>query len=270
MALGLGALTLWLAWFADRHRTHRRVVSRTTWLTDDHGYTGNTVSLRVRRSGKTSSTSSTRRPPSSAAARTATSSSRSRSSRSLCGVLFYLNSGALQPMFDAEFDRAMAIAMRDRIRTCRRGCRAHARLRLAHAAGGDRSSSFRSRSSASASRRGSRGKLVDAKQTFRAALVVARLRVRAAHPRRRVAWTAGAVPRSGAARRPFPPVARRRPVPRSRHGLAAAARGRRTAGSHHDLDHGARRDRPVRHRPHSARAKRRSRPRSSGSWAGCR
>ena len=30
----------------------------------------------------------------------------------LCGVLFYLNSGALQPMFDAEFDRQMAIAMR--------------------------------------------------------------------------------------------------------------------------------------------------------------
>jgi hypothetical protein len=30
----------------------------------------------------------------------------------ICGVLFYLNSGALQPMFDAEFDRAMAIGMR--------------------------------------------------------------------------------------------------------------------------------------------------------------
>ena len=30
----------------------------------------------------------------------------------LCGVLFYLNSGALQPMFDAEFDRQMAIATR--------------------------------------------------------------------------------------------------------------------------------------------------------------
>ena len=29
-----------------------------------------------------------------------------------CGVLFYLNSGALQPMFDAEFDRQMAVAMR--------------------------------------------------------------------------------------------------------------------------------------------------------------
>jgi hypothetical protein len=30
----------------------------------------------------------------------------------LCASLFYLNSGALQPMFDAEFDRAMATAMR--------------------------------------------------------------------------------------------------------------------------------------------------------------
>lgn len=29
-----------------------------------------------------------------------------------CGALFYLNSGALQPMFDAEFDRGMATAMR--------------------------------------------------------------------------------------------------------------------------------------------------------------
>src|ERR687891_2558813 len=30
----------------------------------------------------------------------------------LCGVLFYLNSGALQPMFDAEFDRQMTMVMR--------------------------------------------------------------------------------------------------------------------------------------------------------------
>ena len=30
----------------------------------------------------------------------------------VCGVLFYLNSGALQPMFDAEFDRGMAMARR--------------------------------------------------------------------------------------------------------------------------------------------------------------
>ena len=30
----------------------------------------------------------------------------------VCGTLFYLNSGALQPMFDAEFDRAIAVASR--------------------------------------------------------------------------------------------------------------------------------------------------------------
>jgi hypothetical protein len=30
----------------------------------------------------------------------------------VCGALFFLNSGALQPMFDAEFDRQMSIAMR--------------------------------------------------------------------------------------------------------------------------------------------------------------
>jgi hypothetical protein len=31
----------------------------------------------------------------------------------LVGVIFYLNSGALQPLFDAEFDRQMAAQMRD-------------------------------------------------------------------------------------------------------------------------------------------------------------
>jgi hypothetical protein len=31
----------------------------------------------------------------------------------LTGTIFYLNSGALQPLFDAEFDRQMAAAMRD-------------------------------------------------------------------------------------------------------------------------------------------------------------
>lgn len=30
----------------------------------------------------------------------------------VCGVLFYMNSGALQPMFDAEFERQMSIVMR--------------------------------------------------------------------------------------------------------------------------------------------------------------
>ena len=32
----------------------------------------------------------------------------------VCGVLFFLNSGAMQPMFDAEFNRQMATVMRDR------------------------------------------------------------------------------------------------------------------------------------------------------------
>jgi len=31
----------------------------------------------------------------------------------LAGVLFYLNSGVMQPIFDAEFERATAVAMRD-------------------------------------------------------------------------------------------------------------------------------------------------------------
>lgn len=31
----------------------------------------------------------------------------------LMGTLFYLNTGALQPIFDAEFDRGMAVAVRD-------------------------------------------------------------------------------------------------------------------------------------------------------------
>jgi Yip1 domain len=30
----------------------------------------------------------------------------------VCGVLFYLNTGTLQPMFDAEFERQMSVAMR--------------------------------------------------------------------------------------------------------------------------------------------------------------
>ena len=79
-----------------------------------------------------------------------------------------------------------------------------------------------------------------------------RLRVRAAHPRQRPARAAGAVSRSGAARRPIPAVVRRRTISRSRYGFAAAPRDRRPRGSHHDLDYGARRDRTVRDRPHSA------------------
>ncbi len=89
----------------------------------------------------------------------------------VCGVLFYLNSGALQPMFDAEFDRGMAIARRqnpnmpaEAIETMR---------------------AFASRMQMVAVfiflpiamfgigvTTGLAGKLVDAKQTFNAALVV--------------------------------------------------------------------------------------------------
>jgi heme O synthase-like polyprenyltransferase len=32
----------------------------------------------------------------------------------LTGTIFYLNSGAMQPVFEAEFDRQMALAARDR------------------------------------------------------------------------------------------------------------------------------------------------------------
>ena len=31
----------------------------------------------------------------------------------LTGMVFYLNSGVMQPIFDAEFERSMAVAMRD-------------------------------------------------------------------------------------------------------------------------------------------------------------
>ena len=90
----------------------------------------------------------------------------------LCGVLFYLNSGALQPMFDAEFDRAMAMAMRQNPNYPSRGGRAHARLRhracsrsmififIPLAIFGVGVVTWLT------------GKLVDAKQTFGAALVV--------------------------------------------------------------------------------------------------
>ena len=57
-----------------------------------------------------------------------------------CGVLFYLNSGALQPMFDAEFDRQMAVAMKqnpdipaeavERMRICRRSSVHYGRCRV--------------------------------------------------------------------------------------------------------------------------------------------
>jgi hypothetical protein len=51
----------------------------------------------------------------------------------LCGVIFYLNSGALQPMFDAEFDRQMRRRCANNIP---RGGGAHAGFAM-RMAGGD-------------------------------------------------------------------------------------------------------------------------------------
>ena len=90
----------------------------------------------------------------------------------VCGVLFYLNSGALQPMFDAEFDRAMAIGMRrnpnippeavERIRTFAvRMQQVGTFISLPLAILGIGVTTWLA------------GKLVDAKQTFRAAMIVA-------------------------------------------------------------------------------------------------
>jgi hypothetical protein len=89
-----------------------------------------------------------------------------------CGVLFYLNSGALQPMFDAEFDRAMAIGMRrnpnippeavERIRTFAvRMQQVGTFISFPLAIVGIGVTTWLA------------GKLVDAKQTFRAAMIVA-------------------------------------------------------------------------------------------------
>jgi hypothetical protein len=89
----------------------------------------------------------------------------------VCGVLFYLNSGALQPMFDAEFDRQMATVMR--------------RNPNVNAEAVERIRGFAVRMQQVATfifiplaifgvgvTTWLAGKLVDAKQTFRAALVV--------------------------------------------------------------------------------------------------
>ena len=90
----------------------------------------------------------------------------------LCAVLFYLTSGVLQPMFDAEFDRQMALAMRqnpnippeavERIRGF--GLRMQQIgmfIFIPLAIFGVGAATWLS------------GKLVDAKQTFRAAMIVA-------------------------------------------------------------------------------------------------
>src|SRR5687767_10713731 len=88
-----------------------------------------------------------------------------------CGVVFYLNSGALQPMFDAEFDRQMAVAMRQNPNIPAEGVermRAFAAIMqqvamfifIPIAIFGVGAATWAA------------GKLVDANQTFRAALVV--------------------------------------------------------------------------------------------------
>lgn len=90
----------------------------------------------------------------------------------LCAVLFYLNSGALQPMFDAEFDRQMSVAMRqnpnippeavERIRGFgMRMQQVGMFIFIPLAIVGVGIATWLA------------GKLVDAKQTFRAAMVVA-------------------------------------------------------------------------------------------------
>jgi hypothetical protein len=90
----------------------------------------------------------------------------------LCGTLFYLNSGVLQPMFDAEFDRQMSVAMRqnpnmtpeavERVRGFAvRMQQAAMFIFIPIAILGVGVMTWVA------------GKLVDAKQTFRAALIVA-------------------------------------------------------------------------------------------------
>lgn len=90
----------------------------------------------------------------------------------VCAVLFYLNSGALQPLFDAEFDRQMSVAMRqnpnippevvERMRGI--GMRIQQvgmLIFIPLAIVGVGATTWLA------------GKLVDAKQTFRAAMIVA-------------------------------------------------------------------------------------------------
>ena len=135
MALGLGALTLWLAWFADRHRAlvRRSGFSRSS---DDGGRMATQAApVAAPRAAIWEDFIDIFYAPSSVFRR--------RENGNffiplavitiLCGVLFYLNSGALQPMFDAEFDRAMAIGDATESEHPARGGRAHARLRVAHA-----------------------------------------------------------------------------------------------------------------------------------------
>ena len=184
-----------------------------------------------RRSGKTSSTSSTRRrgvPPARAAA---TSSSRSSVVTMLCGALFYLNSGALQPIFDAEFDRGMAIAMR-RTRTSRpRRWRRMRGFGVAHAAGGVFIFMPLAIFGVGVDDMAGRASSSTRSRRFARRWSSPRMRIAPRMLDRRRQRDPGAVSRSGAARRPIPAVARRRPIPRSRHGVTAAPRDRRPRGS---------------------------------------
>ncbi len=140
-----------------------------------------------------------------------------------CGVLFYLNSGALQPMFDAEFDRSMAIAMRQNPNI---PPEAVERIR-SFAVRMQQVGTFIFHSSRDLRRR--RDDMARRQTRRRQADLSCgddrrRLCVRAADTRQRPAWAAGSVSRSGAARRPIPAVVRRGTISRSRYGFAAAAR----------------------------------------------
>ena len=122
------ALTLWLAWWADRHRSSSVAGSRDLARTTGRQMATATPStLRARQSGKTSSTSSTRRRPCSAAGKTAASSFRS------LVVTIVLRRALLSQQRRAAADvrrrvrSEMAVAMRAEPEHSARGGRAHAR-----------------------------------------------------------------------------------------------------------------------------------------------
>ncbi len=157
----------------------------------------------------------------------------------LCGVLFYLNSGALQPMFDAEFDRQMATAMRqnpnippeavDRMRGFALRIQQVAMfIFMPIAIFGVGVTTWLA------------GKLVDATQTFRAALVVAAYAYAPRIVDSVLHGVQGLFLDPEAVGRPVPPVIRGRPLPGSRYGFAAVAGYRGPSRSDHDLDHRAR------------------------------
>ena len=277
MALGLGALTLWLAWFADRHRN----LVRSVRLQPDE-------LLQPDRIGGHMATQAT--PV--AAPRAAiwedfidifyapSSVFRRRENGNFfipLAVITIVCGGALLSQ-----QRRAAADVRRRVRS-RDGDRRCARIRT----------SLQRRSSACAASRSRMqqvvififiplaifgvgvttwldGKLVDAKQTFRAALVVGAYAYAPRIIDGVLQGLQGLFLDPSAARRPLPAVARHRAVPRSRHRLAAAPRDRGPRRSHHDLDHRAHRDRPLPSPAASRSAKPQSRRQLCGSWAGCR